>query len=77
MAHESRDKVFGANLKRLRQAAGFGSQEALARALDVSVFTISRYERGETKPDIDGLYALAELLGVEASVLLPDAERAA
>jgi transcriptional regulator with XRE-family HTH domain len=77
MGHEARDKVFGANLRRLRKDAGFESQEALARALDVSVFTISRYERGETKPDINGLYALAQVLGVEASELLPNAEQAA
>lgn len=73
---ETRDKVFGANLRRIRKDAGFESQEALARALDVSVFTISRYERGETKPDINGLYALAAVLGIQASDLLPE-ERAA
>jgi transcriptional regulator with XRE-family HTH domain len=72
MGHEARDKVFGANVRRLRKAAGFESQEALARALDVSVFTISRYERGETKPDINGLYELAAVLGVQASELLPE-----
>lgn len=76
MPGASRDKQFGANLRRLRKAAGFESQEALARALDVSVFRISRYERGETKPDIDGLYRLAAVLGVQASELLP-AEAAA
>lgn len=77
MAGDSRDKQFGANLRRLRKAAGFESQEALARALDISVFTISRYERGETKPDINGLYSLASVLGVQASELLPTAEAAA
>jgi transcriptional regulator with XRE-family HTH domain len=76
MGHETRDKVFGANLRRLRKAAGFESQEALARALDISVFTISRYERGETKPDINGLYALAGVLGVQASELLPEVQAA-
>ena len=74
---ESHNKEFGRNLRRLRKAAGFDSQEALARALGVSVFTISRYERGETKPDINGLYALAAVLGVEASELLPSSEAAA
>lgn len=76
MGQEQRDKVFGANLRRLRKAAGFDSQEALARAVDVSVFTISRYERGETKPDINGLYALAAILGVQASDLLPEEQAA-
>jgi len=71
MGNDGRDKQFGANLRRFRKAAGFDSQEALARAAGVSVFTISRYERGATKPDINALYALAAVLGVQASELLP------
>lgn len=72
-----RDMRFGRRLRQLRVEAGFKSQEALARALGVSVFTISRYEQGTSKPSLDGLYTLAALLGVEAAELLPDAEAAA
>lgn len=77
MATDDRDRQFGENLRRLRKEAGFLSQEALARSLDISVFTISRYERGETKPDINGLYRLADALKVQPSELLPSAGAAA
>lgn len=70
--------TFGERVKAARKAAGFDSQEDLARALGVSVFTISRYEHGRSKPSFDGLYALAEILGVRVSDLLPnDGEAAA
>lgn len=68
----TRDQRFGKRVRELRRAAGFDSQEALARVLHVSLFTVSRWERGESKPDIDGLYRLAGALGVKATDLLPD-----
>jgi transcriptional regulator with XRE-family HTH domain len=70
MAPSDRDRAFGRRVTALRKAAGFESQEALARALGMSVFTISRYERGESKPSIDDLYRLAAELHTTASELL-------
>lgn len=66
----SRDVAFGKRIQALRTQAGL-TQEALARLVGVSVFTVSRYEQGRSKPDIDGLYRLAQELGVKAADLLP------
>lgn len=73
---QERDKRFGDRVRLLRKAAGFPSQEALARELHVSLFTVSRYERGESKPDIDGLYRLAAALRVQVTDLLEEASAA-
>jgi HTH-type transcriptional regulator/antitoxin HipB len=66
-----RDKLFGARVRRHRKAAGY-SQEALARELGVSLFTVSRWERGANKPDIDTLYRLASTLRIRVADLLPE-----
>lgn len=66
---------FGENLKCLRKQKGM-TQESLARAIGVSFQTISKWERGETYPDIGLLPAIAsffeitvdELLGIDKSV---------
>jgi transcriptional regulator with XRE-family HTH domain len=66
----ARDIAFGKRVQERRTAAGL-TQEGLAHQLGVSVFTVSRWEQGRSKPDIDGLYALASALGVKAADLLP------
>lgn len=65
------DKGFGERLAALRQGRGH-SQEQVAMRLGVTRQAISRWERGESIPDIDNLVSLAgvyqtsvdELLGV-------------
>lgn len=60
-------------MKQARVAAGL-SQEDLARKLDVSVFTVSRIERGVVKRlSVDTLYTVAGALDVTPSVLLGEA----
>jgi transcriptional regulator with XRE-family HTH domain len=70
-------KTFGETVRELRKAAGYESQEALARRLGVSLFTVSRWERDENRPDFDGLYRLADALGVTVAELLPTTNGAA
>ena len=45
---------FSDNLRRLRQEKGW-SQQTLAEALSVSPKTVSKWETGENRPDIDGV----------------------
>jgi transcriptional regulator with XRE-family HTH domain len=52
----------GHRLKEARLAAGF-TQEGLARALNVSTSTVSRWERDEFTPEPRHLEHLARLLG--------------
>ncbi len=58
----------GDRLREARARLGM-SQEKLARAVDVSSMTISRYERGEMGPTEENLARLCEVLGVEAAWL--------
>lgn len=70
LARPPRDVAFGKRVRELRRASSL-TQEGLARELGVSIFTVSRWEQGRSKPDIDGLYRLAHALGVKAADLLP------
>ena len=60
---------FGENLKRLRKAREL-TQEALADCLGVSFQTVSKWERGETYPDVTALPTIADLFGVTVDELL-------
>ncbi len=62
---------FEEKLMQLRKARGL-SQEALAEQLGVSRQAISRWELGETTPDLANLKQLSELYGVSADYLLHD-----
>ena len=62
---------FGNILLRRRKELGF-TQEYIAKALQA----ISKWERGETMPDILLLPALADLLQTSTDELLPAAETA-
>ena len=53
--------AFGKKLKELRQAAGL-SQEALARAADVSTSAVVKMEAGNANPTLTSLRALARHL---------------
>jgi len=57
-------KPFRLYLAEWREAKGL-SQEALAGRLDTTDVTISRWETGKRRPDLDALAAYAEALGIE------------
>ena len=61
--------IFGQNLLNRRKALGL-TQEQLAVKLKVSFQAVSKWERGETLPDIKLLPALASQLGTSADSLL-------
>lgn len=56
-------KTFGRNLAELRTAAGL-TQEKLAEAADISMMSVSRYERGIKWPKPEMVSKLAKALGV-------------
>ena len=60
---------FGKNLRALRRAREL-TQEALAERLGVSFQTVSKWERGETLPDIAALPEVAAFFGVTIDALL-------
>ena len=62
-------RVFADNLREAMQAAGV-TQEALARAVGVTLSTVSRWYRGLNKPDLDTLPRIAAALGTTASELV-------
>lgn len=59
---------FSERLVAARKAKGF-SQEALAEALGVSRQAVSKWETGESKPDLDNLIALCEKLELNIEYL--------
>jgi transcriptional regulator with XRE-family HTH domain len=60
---------FGENIKRLRRERDL-TQEDLARFLGVSFQAVSKWERGETTPDIATLPGIARYFGVTTDALL-------
>lgn len=68
--------AFNEHIVQLRREVGL-TQEGLAQRLDVTRQAVSRWERGETEPDLDTLKRLAEALGTPVSVLLDLPEGAA
>ena len=52
-----------------RQAAGL-TQKELAEKLDVTIGTISYYERGAGQPKTDNLFALCNILHIRPADLL-------
>jgi transcriptional regulator with XRE-family HTH domain len=66
---------FGERLRELREAAGL-SQEALARAADVSTSTVSKLEQRAADPSWSTVQALAKALGVSVTVFQADADQA-
>jgi transcriptional regulator with XRE-family HTH domain len=61
-------KKFGKNLRRIRQE-GKLSQEALSDKAEVPRSQIARIERGEGNPTINTLKRIADVLGVDISIL--------
>ena len=60
---------FSENLRRLRLQNGW-SQQALAEKLHVSPKTVSKWETGENRPDIDTVVQLARVFDVTTDALL-------
>ena len=60
-------------ISKLRKKAGL-SQEELAERLDVSRQAVSKWEIGESRPDIEKILALSELFLVSTDYLLKDGE---
>jgi len=68
--------TIGDNIRRLRREMNI-TQEALAEWLNLSVTAVSKWERGETYPDITLLFPLAEFFGISLDELMGyDAQRA-
>ena len=61
------------NLQFLRQRRGV-TQEQLAEELDVSRQSVSKWESGQSMPELDKLLSLSELFGVSADYLLKGTE---
>ena len=55
--------MFKGNLLMLRKAAGL-SQEELAEKLDISRQTLSKYETGESLPDIEKCRMIADVVNL-------------
>lgn len=64
-----------ANIQRLRRDKGL-SQEQLAEALDVSRQAVSRWESGDSVPEVDKLMGLSELFGVSLDELVNESSPA-
>ena len=65
-------KLIGASIATLRQERGW-TQRQLARQLEVSHQAVSKWENGESTPDVETLVRLARLFGVSIDRLInPD-----
>lgn len=62
---------FNEKLIELRKATGF-SQEELANKLNVARQTVSKWELGETTPEMDKLVKLSEIFNVTLDELIKD-----
>ena len=62
---------FNNKLYELRKQKGF-SQEELASRLNVSRQTVSKWERGESSPDMEKLVAMSDLFGITLDELVLD-----
>ena len=61
--------TIGTNIKRLRTEKGV-TQEQLAEAMNVTCAAVSKWERGDTFPDITALQPLAFYFGVSLDTLM-------
>lgn len=67
---------FAQNLSRIRRQQGL-TQQALAEKLNLTAQAVSKWETGQSLPDLEQLVCLADLLSVSADTLLGHTPRAA
>lgn len=77
MDAEKLKKELGANITRYRKQAGL-TQAGLAERINYSDKAVSKWERGESMPDVPTLVLLSEQFGIRVDALLagPDAPEA-
>lgn len=63
-------KYIGNQIKTFRKSAGF-TQDELAKRLNTTKQTISRYEKGDRKANQDMLFELCDILGVSIDDFFP------
>lgn len=68
------EAVIGANVRRLRKAAGL-SQEALAAEAGIDMRYLGGIERGQENPTVAVLAGIAKVLGVQPSILLVEQKK--
>lgn len=59
----------GKNIKSIRQAKGM-TQDAMAEALFVTRQTVSNYETGRSRPDLDMLLRISEILETDVNTII-------
>lgn len=62
-------KDIGKNIKSIRQTKGM-TQDALAEALFVTRQTVSNYENGRSRPDLDMLLKIAQVLDTDINAII-------
>lgn len=75
MDDEKIKSQIGANIAERRKAAGM-TQAGLAEKLNYSDKAVSKWERGESIPDVLTMMSLAQLFGVAVDALLQDPAKA-
>ena len=63
-------KYIGTQIKTFRKSAGF-TQDELAKRLNTTKQTISRYEKGDRKANQDMLFELCDIFGVSIDYFFP------
>ena len=66
--------TIGENIKRLRRSRGM-TQEQLADILNISNAAVSKWERGDSFPDITLLFPIADYFGVSVDELMGHGEK--
>ncbi len=66
--------TIGENIKRLRREVGM-TQEQLAEKLNVTNAAVSKWERGDSLPDITMLFPIADYFGISVDELMGHTER--
>lgn len=68
-------KYIGNQIKTFRKSAGF-TQDELAKRLNTTKQTISRYEKGDRKANQDMLFELCDIFGVSIDDFFPSQNEA-
>lgn len=64
-------KMFGKQLRKARERAGYKSAQRFAGVLGQAPHTYRHWERGDTEPDFEQLTRICELLKISPNDLLP------